>query len=211
MSSSRWPIVRAVRALRSSAPGWRRARRARRRSGRRACQGVSRPLMRTMTSRAPKPPAVDRVRDLLARRRLGVGRDRILEVEDDGVGRQRARLLDRAGVRSRHVEHAAARTDGHGKAPNRSHQSTRVHEPCHSGSGRSGMAVQPSPDLSPNGACRPMREEHDISAAPDRRVSGVSRRPACRGAGPLSRAGRTRAVARDHGDRLLRLRGSRRR
>src|SRR5262245_1365953 len=56
---------------------------------------------------------LDGVGDLLAGGGLGVGRHRILEVEDDGVGRQGTRLLDRAGVRSRHVKDAAARTDGH--------------------------------------------------------------------------------------------------
>ena len=46
--------------------------------------------------------------DLSARRGLGVGGDRVLEVEDERVRRQRARLLERARVRARHVQHAAA-------------------------------------------------------------------------------------------------------
>ena len=57
-----------------------------------------------------------RVDDLLARLLLGLGRDRVLEIEDHAVDRQGARLFDGAGVRSRHVEHAAARTEGHGVA-----------------------------------------------------------------------------------------------
>ena len=40
------------------------------------------------TSRAPKPPAFTAVDHLLARLLLGVGRDRVLEIEDDAVGRQ---------------------------------------------------------------------------------------------------------------------------
>jgi hypothetical protein len=61
-----------------------------------------------------EPAGDDGIRHLLAGGRLAVGRHRILEIEDDGVGRQAACFLDRAGVRSRHVEHAPARTDGHG-------------------------------------------------------------------------------------------------
>ena len=49
--------------------------------------------------------------DLLARRGLGVGRDRVLEVEDQRVGGKRLGLLERAGVGAGHVEHAAARAD----------------------------------------------------------------------------------------------------
>ena len=75
--------------------------------------------MRTITSRAPNPPAVTASVTWARAAALRVGRDRILEVEDDGVGRQGARLLDGAGIRSRHVEHAAARTDGHVKSRGR--------------------------------------------------------------------------------------------
>ena len=67
------------------------------------------------TSRPPKPPAFTAVDDLLARLLLGVGRDRVFKVKDDAVGRQGARLFDGAGVRSRHVEHAAAWAKGHGR------------------------------------------------------------------------------------------------
>ena len=58
-----------------------------------------------------------RVGDLLAGLLLGLGRHRVLEIEDHAIGRQRAGLFDGAGVRSRHVEHAAARTKGHGSPP----------------------------------------------------------------------------------------------
>src|SRR5204862_3351025 len=43
---------------------------------------------------------------------LGVGRDGVLEVEDQRIGRQAARLLERTGIGARHVEDAAARTNG---------------------------------------------------------------------------------------------------
>ena len=56
---------------------------------------------------------LDRVDNLLARRFLGVGRDRILKIENDAVGGKRLGLLQRAGIGARHVQHAAARTDGH--------------------------------------------------------------------------------------------------
>jgi len=58
-----------------------------------------------------------RVAHLLARRLLGVGRDRVLEVEDDAVDGQRLGFLQRAGIRARHIEYAAARTDGHCNCP----------------------------------------------------------------------------------------------
>ena len=61
---------------------------------------------------------LDRVRDLLPRRRLGLGGDGILEIENDGIAGQGLGFFERARIRSRHVEHAAARTDGHvGKLP----------------------------------------------------------------------------------------------
>src|SRR5262249_14541929 len=50
---------------------------------------------------------------LLTRRLLRFGRDRILEVENHAIGRQRFRLLERAGIGTRHIEHTAARTDRH--------------------------------------------------------------------------------------------------
>src|SRR5262249_58549380 len=55
--------------------------------------------------------------DLRPCRRLGVGRDRILEVEDHAIGRRRLRLLQRARVGTRHVQHAAAWADWHGRTP----------------------------------------------------------------------------------------------
>jgi hypothetical protein len=54
---------------------------------------------------------LDRRPDLVARRRLGVGGDRILEVEDQPVGGQGAPLFECAGVRAGHVKHAAAGAD----------------------------------------------------------------------------------------------------
>ena len=52
--------------------------------------------------------------DGVARARLGVGRDGILEIEDQRIGRQRARLLQRARVGAGHIEHRAARAGGGG-------------------------------------------------------------------------------------------------
>ena len=52
--------------------------------------------------------------DLLARDLLGVGRDRVLEVENQAVGRQLLGLVERALVGARHVEDAAAKAEiGH--------------------------------------------------------------------------------------------------
>ena len=61
----------------------------------------------------PKPARRHGSHHLLAGCRLAIGRDRILKVEYDGVGRQGPGLLDRPGVRARHIEDAAARADGH--------------------------------------------------------------------------------------------------
>jgi hypothetical protein len=47
---------------------------------------------------------------------LALGCNGILEVEDDGIDRQGARLLDGAGIGARHVEYTPARTDGHVEA-----------------------------------------------------------------------------------------------
>ena len=47
---------------------------------------------------------LDRVHHLGARLALGLGRHRILEVEDQHVGRQALRLLERALVGARHIE-----------------------------------------------------------------------------------------------------------
>ena len=57
---------------------------------------------------------LDRVADLLARGFLGFGGDGVLEIEDQRVGGEGLGLLQRAGVRARHVEHAASGTDLHG-------------------------------------------------------------------------------------------------
>ena len=48
--------------------------------------GESSALTRISTSRLPKPLGGDGGGDLVARHRLGVGRHRILEIEDDAVG-----------------------------------------------------------------------------------------------------------------------------
>ena len=61
-------------------------------------------------------PGGDRLRDLVARHRLGVRRHGILEVEDDAVGGQIAGLFQRPRIRSGHEQQAAARTD-HGLVP----------------------------------------------------------------------------------------------
>ena len=45
---------------------------------------------------------------------LGVRRHRVLEIEDDAVGGKGLGLLQRAGIGAGHIEHAAARADGHG-------------------------------------------------------------------------------------------------
>ena len=45
---------------------------------------------------------------------LGLGRDRVFEVKDQRVGRQRAGLFERARIGARHVEDAAARADRRG-------------------------------------------------------------------------------------------------
>src|SRR5262249_62143742 len=60
---------------------------------------------------------LDGLRDLRARRFLGVGSDGVLEIEDETVGGERLCLLERAQVRTGHVQHAAARTDGPGTPP----------------------------------------------------------------------------------------------
>ena len=71
------------------------------------------PLTRMNTSRRAEAAGLDRLGNLLARGLLGVGRDRIFEVENDAVGGKRFCLLQRAGVGARHVKDAAARTDAH--------------------------------------------------------------------------------------------------
>ena len=64
-----------------------------------------------------EPAALQRFDDRLARGRLGVGSDGILQIENEAVGRQFARLLQRTRIRSRHVKHATPRPDGHRKSP----------------------------------------------------------------------------------------------
>ena len=50
--------------------------------------GESSALTRISTSRLPNPLGGDRLRDLVARHRLGVRRHGILEIEDEAVGGQ---------------------------------------------------------------------------------------------------------------------------
>ena len=57
--------------------------------------------------------ALDRRDHLGARHFLGVGRDRIFQIEDQRVGRQCRGLGERLGVGAGHVEGAAARTGKH--------------------------------------------------------------------------------------------------
>ena len=61
----------------------------------------------------------DGIADLVAGRLLGVRGNRILKVEDQGVGGQGFRFFEGAGVRARHVECASARSsfDGHESSP----------------------------------------------------------------------------------------------
>ena len=56
--------------------------------------------------------ALGRQHDVGARGFLGLGRHGVLEIEDQRVGRQGPGLLQRARVGARHIEDAAARTDG---------------------------------------------------------------------------------------------------
>ena len=80
-------------------------------------QGVSRPLMRTIDLAARRSRRRRRHRATCVRAAaLASGATESSRSRITRVDRQRARLLDRAGVRSRHVEHAAARTDVHGEA-----------------------------------------------------------------------------------------------
>ena len=64
----------------------------------------------------PVSALAQRCDDLLPCKRLGVGCYRILEIQDQCVGGQGARFLERAGVGAWHVQHRAAWADrlGHG-------------------------------------------------------------------------------------------------
>ena len=63
---------------------------------------------------AAKAALRHRLDGLLARGFLGLGGDGVLQVEDDGVAVERARLLQRLEVGGGHVEDAAARPGGGG-------------------------------------------------------------------------------------------------
>src|ERR1700722_2425294 len=56
-------------------------------------------------------PGRDRLRDLVAREGLGIGRHGILKIENDAVSRQIARLFQRPRIRPRHEQETAAWTD----------------------------------------------------------------------------------------------------
>jgi len=56
-------------------------------------------------------PFLDHRAHPLARLNLDLGRNRILQIENERVGRQRLCLLEGAVIGSRHVEDAAARTN----------------------------------------------------------------------------------------------------
>jgi len=57
----------------------------------------------------------DRRQDLFARFALAPGIDRILEVQDQRIGCQRARVVEGARVGARHVERGAAGSNRHGR------------------------------------------------------------------------------------------------
>ncbi len=62
---------------------------------------------------------LDRATNLGAGLFLGVGRDRVFEIEDQRIGRDFLRFFKRAAIRAGHVENAAARAGGgigHGKS-----------------------------------------------------------------------------------------------
>ena len=61
---------------------------------------------------------LDSLLDVDARLDLGVGGDRVLQVEDQPVGRQAAALFQGSGVGARHVKHAAPGPVGPGHNPN---------------------------------------------------------------------------------------------
>jgi len=62
---------------------------------------------------AAEAAVFQRIDNPMARLGLCVGRDSVFEIEDEAVGRQLTRLFQRARIRSGHVKHAAAWTDGH--------------------------------------------------------------------------------------------------
>ncbi len=57
---------------------------------------------------------LERGEHLGASRLLGIGRDRVLEIEDQPVGGQGAGLVERARVGSRHIENGTTRANGRG-------------------------------------------------------------------------------------------------
>src|SRR4029078_4584831 len=78
-----------------------------------ACHGVVDAVNPDKALGGAEPPRLDGIDNLLARGLFGVGRNRILKVEDHPVDRQRLRLVQRPRIRSWHVQHAAPRADSH--------------------------------------------------------------------------------------------------
>jgi hypothetical protein len=60
-----------------------------------------------------EPSRFDGIDDLLARGLLGIGRNRILKIEDQAIGWQHLGFFQGPRVRSRHVQDAAPRADRH--------------------------------------------------------------------------------------------------
>ncbi len=73
----------------------------------------------------PVAAGLHRRADAGARRRLRLGRNGILQIEDQRIGGKRLRLLERALVGARHIEDAAAWADVHANPPCALHNSAR--------------------------------------------------------------------------------------
>ena len=122
--SSGAPASRSVRAAAMIAPGrrpwareWRPVSAAEAATRSSSPHGVCGPLTRMTTSRPPKPPARTASSDLFAGGDFLVGRDRILEIEDQRVGGQRLGLRQGLGVGAGHVEDASTRAGKHEHLP----------------------------------------------------------------------------------------------
>ncbi len=112
----------------------------------------------------------DRLRDLVARQRLGVGRHGILEIENDAVGRQDSGLFQRPRIRSRHEQKAAARTD-HGWFPsNPGLPAITFHRPAPKGLSRFAPCGLANSHVIPGTSARGLPDLH-LAAAADRTVT----------------------------------------
>ncbi len=81
-------------------------------------QGVWGALTRMMISRSAVAAALHGGADLLAGDLLGIRRHRVLQIEDQRVGGQGLRLVERPLVGTGHIEHAATQAEiGHGEFP----------------------------------------------------------------------------------------------